>query len=77
MEESDSELQEVEVESCFFDSFVELPMVRVESLDSVDLGDEPSEFTVESHKVSSFYFLENEVNVLLEVAGINLHLLYR
>lgn len=77
MEESDSELQEIEVESSFFDPLIKFPMVWVDPLDSVDLGDEASEFAVESHKMGSLYFLKDEIKVLFEVARIDLHKLFK
>lgn len=76
MEESDSQLQQAEIESSFLDPLIKLTVIRVESFDVLGLGDEPGEFTVEGHEVGGLNFLQNEVDVLFEVPGVNLHSFY-
>jgi len=42
-------------------------VIGIESLDPVGLGDKAGKLTIKGDEVGSLYFLQNEVDVLLEV----------
>lgn len=73
VEERQSQLQEGEIEGCFLDSLVKLPMVGEEPLHMLQLRDQTGKFAVKSHKMSRFDLCKDEVEVLVEVGTVYLH----
>ena len=57
MKKGNTELQQVEIESCFLDSLVKLAMIGIEALDGGGLSDKPGEFAIECYEMSCLYFL--------------------
>jgi len=73
VKESDTQLQEIKVQSSFLDPFIKLPMVRKQPLNVLKLSYKPSKLTVKRNKMSSIYFLQYKIYMLLKIATINLH----
>ena len=73
VKEGDAKLQEIEVKGSLLDPFVELAIVREEPLDMLCLRDQASELAVKSDEMSGLYFFKNEIDLLLEIPGVNLH----
>ena len=66
-------MQKVEVEGGLLDPFVELAIVREEPLDMLGLRDQAGELAVKGDEVGGLYFFKNEIDLLLEIPGVNLH----
>lgn len=57
MKKGNTELQQVEIESCFLDSLVKFAMIGIEAFDGGGLSDKPGEFAIERYEMSCLYFL--------------------
>jgi hypothetical protein len=73
VKERQSQLQQRTIECSLLDSLVKLEVVGEESLDVVQLRDQPRELAVEGNEVGCLYLGEDEVEVLVEVGTVDLH----
>lgn len=74
VKEREPKLKQVEIKSCLLDPFVELAVVREETLYVLHLGDQAGELAIEGDEVCGFYVAEDEVDVFVEVSAVDLHL---